>query len=701
MKIRFNIAFKVGISYGLLFILWIAGIYIAQLSFERSSKDKSKIIENYQPASKLLVDLALDISKSKQYSKEIVYNNNVHENKKLLADLQEVSYNKTKSQLIAFSNLWREDKSKQLLNIFSKTDSLFFEQKMLVDQKTDNNLGNSATTNIEINKKLESDAENIVASVYELSIELNERINKNTKELFTSIENIQNIYFWVGVALFFVILIIVIGTVRDIVMPIKHLSRTLKKMNKGELPDKLIKTGSDEIGQMSKSLNNFIIGLKKISKFSQEIGEENYTVDFKPLGPKDELGNSLLLMRDNLKRAFRENMIRRKENFQRSWTSQGLAEFSEMLRESKDDLEELTNQILVKLIRYLDANVGGLFILNDENKDDVFLELLAFYAYDRRKYINKRIEVGESLVGQCVLENETIFMTEIPKDYLHITSGTGRDNPRSLLIVPLKLNEEVYGVVELASFRTIEKYQIEFVEKIGESIASTLSSVKVNIHTSKLLQESNEKSQRLTKQEKEYKKQIDDMEKSLNNLKQKLTDEQEEHKKLIANYQLDILNLRKQNDISDANKEKLVIEMKNIARSLDNAIGTYSLSINGEFLEANDKYLKLVKLSLKDLKEKRISDLIIDDSVRQAVDIHKFTPILLSEQKYEQKNKYIIDGEPVWLKETFTPLYDEHGKFVKIFCIVKDETDITKTDIEKNAVIEKLKSDVKKLKQRV
>ena len=40
---------------------------------------------------------------------------------------------------------------------------------------------------------------------------------------------------------------------------------------------------------------------EKISKFSNEIGEENYTSIFKPLGENDELGNSLVLMRENLK----------------------------------------------------------------------------------------------------------------------------------------------------------------------------------------------------------------------------------------------------------------------------------------------------------------------------------------------------------------------------------------------------------------
>jgi putative methionine-R-sulfoxide reductase with GAF domain len=88
--------------------------------------------------------------------------------------------------------------------------------------------------------------------------------------------------------------------------------------------------------------------------------------------------------------------------------------------------------------------------VDDSDPEDIHLELTAFYAYDRLKYAKQRIEIGENLVGQCFRENETVYMTDIPKGYVHISSGLGEADPTCLVIVPLKVNAETFGIVELA-----------------------------------------------------------------------------------------------------------------------------------------------------------------------------------------------------------------------------------------------------------
>lgn len=707
MKLRFSIANKISIGFGILILFVSLNILFSHRKLKKNEEYQKKITNISQPSIQHLTELSLVLTESKGLIKNWVESSEQNTSyKNRLVNIHDSIYPNLNKKLTKISREWNTDLKNDLDSIFTSVDSLIFEHGLIMslfDKPEDyQKFGNLLTAK----NRVKEDA--IIMQITDRVLSKLEVLHKNfyvsmiaeTKNMESLISDFKYLIIWSGVIIFFAVFFIGFAITNTLVRPINSLKKILIKMSAGELPEKMVKLRNDEIGEMGKALNGLINGLKKISEFSKEIGKENYKSDFKPLGKNDELGNALLLMRENLKTASEEAELRRVENYQRSWTSQGLAEFGEMLRESKESLEELTNQILEKLVRYLGARVGGLFIINDENKEDTFLELIAFYAYDRRKYIEKRIEIGESLVGQCVLENETIFMSEIPKDYIHISSGMGNDDPRSLLIVPLKLNEEVYGVVELASFKIIEPYQIEFVEKIGESIASTISSAKISIHTAKLLQESNEKSSRLTKQEDQSRKQIEQMQTIIEELKASEAKEKEQNKTLIAQFRADLSHLRKVNEENFFETERLKMDLKNVSQAVDNALGTYALSINGEFMEANDKYLKMTGLSFNELKGKKLDDLMTEEQAKD-LDIQNFIPNLLSGHIYRKTTKYYINNESKWFHETFTPLYDEDGKFTKIYCLVSDETSLKQNEVELEAVIEKLKDDIRKLKIRL
>jgi len=239
--------------------------------------------------------------------------------------------------------------------------------------------------------------------------------------------------------------------------------------------------------------------------FVQEIERGNLDVSIGDEIANPELKTSLVNMRDQMKRYS----LTEKE---RNWANEGLAKFVQILRSGNtDEKQHLADHIIRNLVVYLQANQGALFALNDNDPNDPFLEMEACYAYDRKKFLEKRIALGEGLAGQVALEKSTVYITDVPPHFIKITSGLGEALPRNILLVPLKLDEKIYGVVEIASFQVLQPYQIDFVERLGESIASTLAAIKGNERTRALLQETRQQTEELKAQEEELRQNMEEL----------------------------------------------------------------------------------------------------------------------------------------------------------------------------------------------
>jgi GAF domain-containing protein len=149
--------------------------------------------------------------------------------------------------------------------------------------------------------------------------------------------------------------------------------------------------------------------------------------------------------------------------------------------------------------------------VNDDDIEEVHLHLVSVYAWERKKFAEKRIAKGDGLLGQVWLEKEPIYLREIPKDFVEITSGLGKATPRTLLIVPLKLNDEVFGILELASFREYEEHERDFVLKLSGLIGSTISSAKMNGRTATLLEQSQTHTEMMREQEEMMRQTMEEM----------------------------------------------------------------------------------------------------------------------------------------------------------------------------------------------
>jgi putative methionine-R-sulfoxide reductase with GAF domain len=163
------------------------------------------------------------------------------------------------------------------------------------------------------------------------------------------------------------------------------------------------------------------------------------------------------------------------------------------------------------LVQYTHSNQGGLYLLNEEDPNDKHLQLTALFAFDIKKFEQQKIKLGQGILGQTFLEKETTYLSEVPEEYIRITSGLGDATPKAILMVPLKVDTQVYGIIELASFNAYMPHEIAFVEKLSESIAATLASVTAAQKNRQLIEQFQEQTEVMRAQEEEMRQNMEEM----------------------------------------------------------------------------------------------------------------------------------------------------------------------------------------------
>lgn len=315
---------------------------------------------------------------------------------------------------------------------------------------------------------------------------IDKKVQDKTEELKSQINRMVAITLILGIILIALAYITLNYLGRIITNSIITVQNKLFRMSKGYIVEIEKAKQKDEIGEMNMSLNDLINGINTYSEFASAIGKGNLDAEFNPLSENDDLGISLLDMRAGLKSAKTEEENRAKENERRHRANEAFAMFSELMRKGSDNMFELSYSVINKLVEFTNCIQGGIFIVNDDDANDIFLELTASVAYERRRYNKKRINIGDGLIGACAFEKEKIYLTDIPENYAEIRSGLGTSAPKSILLIPLLMEDNLIGVIELASLNFIDTHDTEFVEKVSESIAASLFSAKINIKTATL-----------------------------------------------------------------------------------------------------------------------------------------------------------------------------------------------------------------------
>jgi ligand-binding sensor domain-containing protein len=193
------------------------------------------------------------------------------------------------------------------------------------------------------------------------------------------------------------------------------------------------------------------------------------------------------------------------------WYNKGLGLFSDILSKEKEDLKKLSWDLISNIVKYIDAEQGGLFLANDANPEDISIDLIAHYAYNDVKIEMKSFKPGEGEVGVCFQKGEPIIHDNIPDSYSKITSGLGESSLNHLIIIPLKRNELILGVIEIASLEKVESYKIDFLKNISENIVSVLHSLKSTQVITEMLAKTQEQAEEMHAQEEEMRQTMEEM----------------------------------------------------------------------------------------------------------------------------------------------------------------------------------------------
>ncbi|MGC3944886.1 MAG: CHASE3 domain-containing protein [Chryseolinea sp.] len=258
-------------------------------------------------------------------------------------------------------------------------------------------------------------------------------------------------------------------------------------------------------------ITSMIDNLKKSESFIKSISQGDLEVKWDGFSKANaevnnhNISGALLVMRDGMKQ-------RQADALRQQWVSEGLNKLADVIRDNQTNFELLCEKTVAFVVKYLNAQQGSLFVLNKDRDDDPHLSLMSCYAFDKKKHVTKRVDIGEGMLGQVYLEGQPSYITAVPENYIHITSGLGEARPRSLTIYPFKHNDAVVALIEIASFSALDSYALGFLADAGKSIAASMSTIQINARTQSLLEMSQQQMEQLRSQEEEMRQNMEELE---------------------------------------------------------------------------------------------------------------------------------------------------------------------------------------------
>ncbi|HWG14902.1 MAG TPA: HAMP domain-containing protein [Streptosporangiaceae bacterium] len=214
-------------------------------------------------------------------------------------------------------------------------------------------------------------------------------------------------------------------------------------------------------------------------------GDLTRSISVEAQGEVAELKDNINAMVQSLRETTRANQ-------QQDWLKSNVARISGLMQGHRD-LTVVAELIMDELAPLVGAQ-HGTFFLTEMAGGDTRLRLIAGYGLRADKDAPLQYRLGQSLIGQVAKSKRPIVVADLPEGYVKISSGLGEASPANLAVLPILFEDQVLGVIELASFTTFTPVQTDFLEQLTETLGVNVNTIVANARTDSLLKES----QRLT-----------------------------------------------------------------------------------------------------------------------------------------------------------------------------------------------------------
>ena len=288
-------------------------------------------------------------------------------------------------------------------------------------------------------------------------------------EAFATANRLRNIVVLLLLATVIVVVFIATPVSKRIVTPILNLSQGARLAASGKFDRQIVIKAKHEIGELAQSFNHMLFNLRRMTKESER----------------------------------------------QDWLKTGIAELNDRLR-GEQDLSTLGRNIITYLAEYLDAQIGAIYLAEKHNR----FKLMGSYAYTKRKNLSNTFALGEGLVGQAALEKESIILTQVPEDYISVSSGLGESVPRNIMVYPFMHEGEVKGVVELGTLHDFSNVHLKFLKKTSENVAIAIQSTQSRRQVHELLQRTQQQTEELQTQQEELRQTNEELEEQTQALKE-------------------------------------------------------------------------------------------------------------------------------------------------------------------------------------